>query len=50
MRVDDWGLLVVVGVIGLSWEVVGGDCFGGFRLAILERYLSVLIFIGKIYV
>ena len=24
MRVDGWGLLVVVGVIGLSWDVVGG--------------------------
>ena len=29
MRVDDWGLGVVVGVIGFSWEVVGGDCCGG---------------------
>ena len=29
MRVDDWGLWVDVGVIGLSWEVVGGECFGG---------------------
>ena len=24
IRVDDRGLLVVVGVIGLSWDVVGG--------------------------
>ena len=29
MRVDDWGFCVVVGVIGLSWEVVGEDSFGG---------------------
>ena len=29
MRVDGWGLLVVVGVIGLSWDVVGGGWFGG---------------------
>ena len=29
MRVDGWGLFVVVGVIGLSWDVVGGGCFGG---------------------
>ena len=29
MRVDDWGFFVVVGVIGLSWDVVGGGWFGG---------------------
>ena len=25
MRFDDWGFWVVVGVIGFSWEVVGGN-------------------------
>ena len=29
MRVDGWGLLVVVYVIGMSWDVVGGGWFGG---------------------
>ena len=29
MRVDGWGLFVVVDVIGLSWDVVGGGWFGG---------------------
>ena len=29
MRVDVWGFWVDVGVTGLSWEDVGGDCFGG---------------------
>ena len=29
MRVDGWGLFAVVGVIGLSWYVVGGSWFGG---------------------
>ena len=31
MRVDDWGLFVClfVGVVGGSWEVVGGDWRGG---------------------
>ena len=29
MRVDVWGFWVDVGVIGFSWEDVGGDSFGG---------------------
>ena len=29
MLVDDWEFWIVVGVIGVSWEVVGGGCFGG---------------------
>ena len=29
MRVDVWGFWVVVGVIGFSWEVVGGGWCGG---------------------
>ena len=29
MRVDGWGLFVVVGVSGFSWDVVGGGMFGG---------------------
>ena len=29
MRVDGWGLFVFVGVIGLSWDVVGKGWFGG---------------------
>ena len=28
-RVDDWGFWVIVGVLGFSWDVVGGDWFGG---------------------
>ena len=40
MRVDVWGFWVVVGVTGLSWEDVGGGCFGGGWLAILKMCLS----------
>ena len=29
MRVDGWGLFIVVGVIGFLWDVVGGGWFGG---------------------
>ena len=29
MRVDDWGFWVFVGVVGLCWDVVGGDWCGG---------------------
>ena len=29
MRVGDWDFWVVVGVIGFSWEVVGGGWCGG---------------------
>ena len=29
MRVDDWGFLVFVGVVGFSWYVVDGDWCGG---------------------
>ena len=29
MRVDDWGFWVFVGVVGFSWDVVGGDWCGG---------------------
>ena len=29
MRVDGWGSFIVVGVIGISWDVVGGSWFGG---------------------
>ena len=28
MRVDDWGFRVIVGVLGFSWDVVGGDWCG----------------------
>ena len=40
IRVDGGGLLVVVGVIGLSWDLVGRGWFGGGWLAILKSYLS----------
>ena len=50
MRVDVWGFWVVVGVIGFSWEDVGGDYFGGGWLEILEMSLINLFFSGKIYV
>ena len=33
-----------MGVIGLSWDVVGGGWFGGGWLAILENYLSFNFF------
>ena len=29
MRVDDWGFKVFLGVVGFSWNVVGGDWCGG---------------------
>ena len=29
MRVDDWGFWVLMGDVGFSWKVVGGDWCGG---------------------
>ena len=29
MRVDDWGFWILVGVVGFSWDVVGGEWYCG---------------------
>ena len=29
MRVDDWKFWVFVGVVGFSWDVIGGNWCGG---------------------
>ena len=44
MRVDDWELIVwiIVGVVGGSWDVVGGDWCGGCWLPILKKMFGKL--------
>ena len=39
IRVDVWGLLVVEGVVGLSWDDVGEDWLGDFWVAIFDSFL-----------
>ena len=46
MRVNNWGLFVsvFVGVVGGSWDVVGGDWYGGCWLEILESLEKLFIY------